>query len=196
MWNIDNTSQCNGLKTVNTWRAARRTRLDGIMGRTGPCGAIPSQKRPPRRRERIPRSNTQRPKWTECNIKKRRREKRRSFGSGSADAMALLRVLTPPLFLSFFFVAALTTPRGASALTRRDFPEGFVFGAGSSAYQVLLPRRKYIATWASVLQRQGWKILDDARSRGQLRRTGGSPASGTLGATKVHPYPHHPHSIY
>jgi hypothetical protein len=33
-------------------------------------------------------------------------------------------------------VAAASVARSAEAITRRDFPEGFVFGAGTSAYQV------------------------------------------------------------
>ncbi|XP_062199058.1 beta-glucosidase 32-like [Phragmites australis] len=40
--------------------------------------------------------------------------------------------------LPFFLLVVVfaVAPRDASALTRRDFPEGFVFGAGSSAFQV------------------------------------------------------------
>jgi hypothetical protein len=38
--------------------------------------------------------------------------------------------------LLFFFFLLAVVPRSASAITRRDFPEGFVFGAGSSAFQV------------------------------------------------------------
>ncbi|KAM0854302.1 hypothetical protein ACQ4PT_050526 [Festuca glaucescens] len=54
-----------------------------------------------------------------------------------------MAVLTPPIFpLSISIVvfaaaaAAILTLKHASALTRHDFPDGFVFGAGTSAYQV------------------------------------------------------------
>ncbi|KAM0854303.1 hypothetical protein ACQ4PT_050526 [Festuca glaucescens] len=53
-----------------------------------------------------------------------------------------MAVLTPPIFpLSISIVvfaaaaAAILTLKHASALTRHDFPDGFVFGAGTSAYQ-------------------------------------------------------------
>jgi beta-glucosidase len=53
-------------------------------------------------------------------------------------------VLTPPIFpfavtvvVVFAAAAAFLAPKHASALTRHDFPEGFVFGAGSSANQVV-----------------------------------------------------------
>jgi beta-glucosidase len=38
--------------------------------------------------------------------------------------------------LPVLLLAVVVAPRSASAITRRDFPEGFVFGAGSSAFQV------------------------------------------------------------
>ncbi|RLM84448.1 hypothetical protein C2845_PM04G22350 [Panicum miliaceum] len=40
--------------------------------------------------------------------------------------------------LLFFLLAVVVVPRSASAITRRDFPEGFVFGAGSSAFQGII----------------------------------------------------------
>jgi hypothetical protein len=44
-----------------------------------------------------------------------------------------------PRLLVFLLAAAIVVPRSASAITRHDFPEGFVFGAGSSAFQVPPP---------------------------------------------------------
>ncbi|KAF0914115.1 hypothetical protein E2562_026511 [Oryza meyeriana var. granulata] len=49
------------------------------------------------------------------------------------------RVLLPPpssssLFIVVVFLLLDAATRGACALTRRDFPEGFVFGAGTSAF--------------------------------------------------------------
>jgi hypothetical protein len=40
------------------------------------------------------------------------------------------------LLLLFFLLLLAALPRDVAALTRRDFPDGFIFGAGSSAYQV------------------------------------------------------------
>jgi hypothetical protein len=50
--------------------------------------------------------------------------------------MAVLRPLIIPFAVTVVVFAAALTPRHASALTRHDFPEGFVFGAGTSANQV------------------------------------------------------------
>ncbi|CAM0952368.1 unnamed protein product [Alopecurus aequalis] len=40
------------------------------------------------------------------------------------------------LFLLLLLLLLAVMPKDAAALTRHDFPEGFIFGAGSSAYQV------------------------------------------------------------
>jgi hypothetical protein len=50
-------------------------------------------------------------------------------------SLAVLRRL--PLFSLAVIVGVAT--RDASALTRHDFPKGFVFGVGSSAFQVITP---------------------------------------------------------
>uniref|UniRef100_A0ACD6AEU5 Uncharacterized protein n=1 Tax=Avena sativa TaxID=4498 RepID=A0ACD6AEU5_AVESA len=41
-----------------------------------------------------------------------------------------------PLFFLLFVLCLATSPRDAVALTRGDFPQGFIFGAGTSAFQV------------------------------------------------------------
>jgi hypothetical protein len=40
------------------------------------------------------------------------------------------------LFSLFRFLCLAALQRDAAALTRHDFPDGFIFGAGTSAYQV------------------------------------------------------------
>ncbi|OEL29198.1 hypothetical protein BAE44_0009786 [Dichanthelium oligosanthes] len=56
------------------------------------------------------------------------------------SSFAVLRRLransTPRLLFLLLAVAVCVVPRSASAITRRDFPDGFFFGAGSSAFQV------------------------------------------------------------
>jgi hypothetical protein len=42
------------------------------------------------------------------------------------------------LFSLFRFLCLAALQRDAAALTRHDFPDGFIFGAGTSAYQVLV----------------------------------------------------------
>uniref|UniRef100_A0A0E0B562 4-hydroxy-7-methoxy-3-oxo-3,4-dihydro-2H-1,4-benzoxazin-2-yl glucosidebeta-D-glucosidase n=1 Tax=Oryza glumipatula TaxID=40148 RepID=A0A0E0B562_9ORYZ len=46
------------------------------------------------------------------------------------------RALVPSPFIVVVFLLLAAAARDASALTRHDFPEGFVFGAGTSAFQV------------------------------------------------------------
>jgi beta-glucosidase len=59
--------------------------------------------------------------------------------SSSAVLRRLRAHIMLPWLLVFLLAAAIVVPRSASAITRRDFPEGFVFGAGSSAFQVPHP---------------------------------------------------------
>ncbi|XP_051188791.1 beta-glucosidase 32 isoform X3 [Lolium perenne] len=54
----------------------------------------------------------------------------RSDVDPGAETMALL------LFSLFRFLCLAALQRDAAALTRHDFPDGFIFGAGTSAYQV------------------------------------------------------------
>jgi hypothetical protein len=54
--------------------------------------------------------------------------------------MAVLSLMIFRLSISVVvvFAATVLAPKHASALTRHDFPDGFVLGAGTSAYQVLV----------------------------------------------------------
>ncbi|KAG9447398.1 hypothetical protein H6P81_013526 [Aristolochia fimbriata] len=62
---------------------------------------------------------------------------RRSFDSYSFRTMVrLYLILLRRLFLVLVVVTACLSGRGAAVFTRDDFPPGFLFGAGSSAYQV------------------------------------------------------------
>ncbi|RCV12447.1 hypothetical protein SETIT_2G270500v2 [Setaria italica] len=72
----------------------------------------------------------------------RQEEQQPVVGRGMAplSSSGVLRRLraqaTPRLLTVLLAVVVGVAPRSASAITRRDFPEGFVFGAGSSAFQV------------------------------------------------------------
>ncbi|XP_044950174.1 beta-glucosidase 32-like [Hordeum vulgare subsp. vulgare] len=45
-------------------------------------------------------------------------------------------IMAPPLVVLLLLLCLAVSSRDAAVLTRRDFPDGFIFGAGTSAFQV------------------------------------------------------------
>ncbi|KAE8767153.1 beta-glucosidase 32-like [Hordeum vulgare] len=76
--------------------------------------------------------------------------------------------MAPPLVVLLLLLCLAVSSRDAAVLTRRDFPDGFIFGAGTSAFQVLLHPPFTLSLWKGLLQKMG-----------------GSPASGTPSPIKV-----------
>ncbi|KAE8813791.1 hypothetical protein D1007_08981 [Hordeum vulgare] len=71
-------------------------------------------------------------------------------------------IMAPPLVVLLLLLCLAVSSRDAAALTRRDFPDGFIFGTGTLAFQVLLHPPFTLSLWKGLLQKMG-----------------GSPASGT-----------------
>lgn len=74
-----------------------------------------------------------------------------------------LRVLRVSLLLAVLFAPA------AAAITRDDFPDGFVFGAGSSSYQVLASKHYSTVPVCSVLLQCSASLCSVGRTQDTTR---------------------------